>query len=68
MMNLRRFCAVLILAMALTSAVRADGPVNCPGIVQQPPQLQSSTVDKASELDTVTSFLLFFVETIGSLV
>jgi hypothetical protein len=68
MNNLRRFCAVLILATALASVARAEGPINCPGIVQQPPQVQSSTVGTSSAPDAGTSVLLFFVETIGSLV
>jgi hypothetical protein len=68
MRNLRRIFAVLILATALASAALADGPVNCPGIVQQPLQGQSMTADTSREPDGVTSILLFFVNTLVSLV
>jgi hypothetical protein len=68
MRNLRRFCAVLILATALASAAHAEGPINCPGIVQQPLQGQSMTADTSREPDGVTSILLFFVDTLAALV
>jgi hypothetical protein len=67
MKSLRRIFTVLILAMALASAARAEGPVNCPGIVQQPQQGQSMTAETSSEPDGVTSILLFFVDTLASL-
>jgi hypothetical protein len=68
MRNLRRFCTMLILVMALASAALADGPVNCPGIIQQPLQGQSMTAETSREPDGVTSILLFFVDTLASLV
>ena len=68
MRKLRRFFAMLILATALVSAVRAEGPINCPGIVQQPAQGQSMTADTSTEPDAVTRIILFFVDAAVSLI
>lgn len=38
MNNLRQLCGAFVLIFVLATAALADGPVNCPGILQPPPQ------------------------------
>lgn len=62
MNNLRRFCAGLILTLALTTAAFA-GQVECPGVVQPPPQATvegeiPNDVTVTSLQPTVTDFLI----------
>ncbi len=58
MNNLRRFCAVLILAMALASAARAEGPINCPGITQQPTEQTSTSETEYGVVDVLTGLFV----------
>jgi hypothetical protein len=61
MNNLRRFCTMLILTMALASAVHAEGPVNCPGVTQTPPQPTAAGEIQYDITDTLLLIVLALV-------